>query len=188
MEKNVVGIVFVPFGQVKAKKQDPCLPSNALFIDVSSYGSEGWNVLSPRYDHGGIPVPGMPGKVSRTLEGIWQGLKRFPDAPEDLAMFETGRPKKRRGKPLGHVYEDKVLAGVVEARERIFVPAYSWMLANLPSAKAKYEELLVLARTHMVYIYDRDANGEIKVDKPYAHAAFLADRVTAALAPAPVAP
>ena len=54
---------------------------------------------------GGIPVPGMPGTVSDTVEGIWQGLKviRGKIAPH---LFR-GRGQKRGGKPAGHQYGDK---------------------------------------------------------------------------------
>ena len=174
-------IVFMPYNRLKKKQADPSLPAEAVFIDVSSYGSDGWNALSPFYDHGGIPVPGMEGRTSRTVEGIWQGLKRFPEAEENLAMLEAGRPKKRRGKPLGHVYNGEVLSGVVIAREKIYVPAYTWMVAHCPKAQAKFQALVALARANMVYLYDRESNGDPTLDQPYAHAALLVDLVKAEL-------
>ena len=61
--------VFVPYSQ-----RDN-LPKNAKVYDVSSYADEPFCRLSPMYVHGGIPVPGMAGITSDTVEGIWQGLK-----------------------------------------------------------------------------------------------------------------
>jgi hypothetical protein len=66
--------------------------------------------------------------VSDTVEGIWQGLKviRGKIAPR----FFRGKGQKRGGKkPSGHQYGSRLL-GLVEARERIYRPAYEWVLAN----------------------------------------------------------
>jgi hypothetical protein len=176
-----MSIEFIPYRQVKGQKAHPTLPLEALFLDVSRYGSDGWNALSPFYDHGGIPVPGMVNRVSRTVEGIWQGLKRFPEAAEDLGMLETGRPRKRRGRPVGHVYDGEVLTGVVAARQRIYIPAFTWMVVNCPKAQAKFREMVALSRSHSVFLYDRESNGDPLVDKPYAHAALLVKLVRAEL-------
>jgi hypothetical protein len=180
-----MGISFCPRSRVKKMKERE-LPANVLMIDVSSRSSEGWNALSPFYDHGGIPVPGMPGATSRTVEGIWQGLKRFELVGEDLAMLATGKPKKRRmgpstGRILGHVYEGQTVNGAVEARHLIYVPAYTWMVEHCPKAKAKFEELVELARTHVVHVYDFEESGDINSPKPYAHAALLAQMIQAML-------
>ena len=51
------------------------IPKNAVAYDVSSYADHPWCTLSPMWAHGGIPVPGMQGTVSDSVEGIWQGLK-----------------------------------------------------------------------------------------------------------------
>jgi hypothetical protein len=77
--------------------------------------------------HGGIPVPGLPGATSDTVEGIWQGLKvlRGGIAPR----YFSGPGRKRRGKPAGHQYGDALLK-IVEAREKICRVAYEWMLEN----------------------------------------------------------
>src|SRR5207248_9110280 len=51
------------------------LPAGSVVIDASSYAEFPYCTLSPMWVHGGIPVPGMPGTTSDTVEGIWQGLK-----------------------------------------------------------------------------------------------------------------
>lgn len=173
-----MSIEFVAWTQLKAHRAVPRVMTNVVYLDVSSYGQAGWNVLSPRYMHGGIPVPGMEGKTAKTLEGIWQGLKKFEEGGTDLEMLDSGRPKKRRGKPLGHVYGDEPrLLGLVEARERIYLPAYRWIIDNHEEAKSKFETLVELARTKKVYVYDRESNGDLTAPKPFAHAALLADWV-----------
>jgi hypothetical protein len=133
------------------------------------------------------------------MEGIWQGLKRFEAVGEDVSMFTTGKPKKRRicldkdkkdkngnslytGRIQGHAYKGETLHGAVNARQLIYFPAYRWMVAHCPKAKAKFDELVELSRTHWVYVYDFEESGDIHSPKPYAHAALLTDMVNEVLA------
>ena len=103
------------------------MPAGVQVYDVSSYADEPYRRLSPMYAHGGIPVPGMARMTSDSVEGIWQGLKviRGKTAPR----YFHGKGHKRGGKPAGHQYGDKLI-GLVEARFKIYCPAYEWMLAN----------------------------------------------------------
>lgn len=73
------------------------LPADAVVYDVSSYADFPYCTLSPMWVHGNIPVPGMSGKVSDTVEGIWQGLKVIRDKPA-FHLFK-GKGKKRGGNP-----------------------------------------------------------------------------------------
>jgi hypothetical protein len=112
--------VFLPYSHREN------VPAGVQVYDVSSYADEPYCLLSPMYAHGGIPVPGMACK-SDSVEGIWQGLKviRGKTAPR----YFRGKGQKRGGKPSGHQLGDRLL-GLVEARNRIYRPAYEWMLAN----------------------------------------------------------
>lgn len=184
-----MGIQFVTRANGEKMMKQPSRPGRYV-LDVSSRGKDGWNVLSPMFDHGEgsekkpiIPVPGMPGTFSRTVEAIWQGLKVFPVEPgqnwmagTDLKMLESDKPRKRKGIPLGHVYEGEIITGQVPARKALYLPAYHWMIRNCPLATAKYQELLELSKVpgNMVYVYDFDSNGDPEVKKPLAHAAVLA--------------
>jgi len=60
------------------------LPDGGAVFDVSSYADPPFCTLSPMWVHGGIPVSGMPGTVSDTVEGVRQGLKviRGKTAPQ----------------------------------------------------------------------------------------------------------
>src|SRR5918911_782261 len=103
------------------------VPAGVQVYDVSSYADPPWCEFSPLWAHGGIPIPGMPGKTSDSVEGIWQGLKviRGKTAPQHF----RGKGSKRGGKPAGHRYEDRLL-DIVEAREKIYRVAYEWTLEH----------------------------------------------------------
>ena len=105
----------------------PTVPAGVHVYDVSSYADPPFCTLSPVYAHGGIPIPGLPGRTSDSVEGVWQGLKviRGKIAPQHF----RGKGQKRGGKPSGHQYGDRLL-DVVEARLKIYRVAYEWMLEN----------------------------------------------------------
>jgi hypothetical protein len=158
--------VFVPFSHVRN------LPRSSLYFDVSSYADPPYCTLSPMWVHGGIPIPGLPGKTSDTVEGIWQGLKviRGKTAPR----YFSGPGQKRGGKPSGHQFGDRLL-GIVEARLKIYRPAYEWVLAN--RIDPKLIELFVKSAFHsplIQYFHDVGDNGDVNnANEPLAHAALL---------------
>ena len=100
-------------------------PAGATVYDVSSYAEHPFCTLSPFWPHGGIPVPGMPGQTSDSVEGVWQGLKVI--GGKTAPRYFSGQGQKRGGVPRGHKYGDKLL-GIVEAREKVYRVAYEWML------------------------------------------------------------
>lgn len=61
-------------------------------INITSKGDVPWRMLSPFFPHGGIPIPGAaPGCMAKSVEGIWQGLKVFPDGTGiDQRKFSNG--------------------------------------------------------------------------------------------------
>ncbi len=141
-------------------------------IDCSSY-SPTHSILSPfsyskDYE---IPVPGQEGMTSRSVEGIWQGLKIINGSIDE--NFFIKRPKKRSGPVTGHLLSDEVL-GIVEARKKIYIPSYFYYLNNYVD-EGLYKELL---RTQLngqqVVFYDTETNGDMRIDKPLAHSAILA--------------
>jgi hypothetical protein len=152
------------------------VPAGVRVYDVSSYADPPYCQLSPMYVHGGIPVPGMPGTVSDTVEGIWQGLKviRGQIAPR----YFRGKGRKRGGKkPSGHLYAGKLLA-IVEARYKIYRVAYEWVLANRidPELLASFVEQ-AFAGVPQTF-HDLGDNGDINnPDESLAHASLLAQYV-----------
>jgi hypothetical protein len=151
------------------------VPPDARVYDVSSYADHPYCQLSPLWAHGGIPVPGMPGATSDSVEGIWQGLKviRGKTAPR----FFRGRGQKRGGKPSGHQYGAKLL-GIVEARFKIYRVAYEWMLAR-KADPALIEQFVERALAGVPqYFHDLGDNGDVNnTDESWAHASVLVQYV-----------
>jgi hypothetical protein len=160
------------------------LPAGSVVFDVSSYADYPYCTFSPIWAHGGIPVPGMPGAVSDTVEGIWQGLKVIRG--KTALHLLRGRGKKRGGKkPSGHRYGGKLL-GLIEARYKIYKPAYDWMLAHRVD-HALIEGFLDAAfRGVTQHFHDLGNNADINdAERTVAHASFLVqylDRLCAARA------
>ena len=162
-------LVFLPYSS-----RDN-VPKDAVVIDVSSYADPPWCTFSPMWAHCGIPVPGMPGQTSDSVEGVWQGLKviRGQTAPR---LFR-GKGQKRGGKPSGHQLGTRLL-DVVEARLKIYRPTYKWMLQHRV-APALIEELVARAlRGVTQYVHDVGDNGDINnTNEPLAHAALVVQYV-----------
>jgi hypothetical protein len=152
------------------------VPAGVTVYDVSSYADPPYCQLSPMYAHGGIPVPGMPGAVSDSVEGIWQGLKviRGVIAPR----YFRGKGRKRGGpKPSGHLFYGKLL-GLVEARYKIYRVAYEWVLANRIAGDL-LEQFVERAFAGVPqYFHDTGDNGDINNPaESLAHASLLVQYV-----------
>ena len=170
--RKLVRCKFLPYLQVRTGKPSP----GVLWLDVSSSGEHPLNELSPFYPHGNIPIPGMKSKRSDSVEGIWQGLKviRGKVAPR----FFQGSGQKRVGKPRGHQYgESSRLLGLEEARRKIYLPAYEWMLGNCIAAEVIDGFIEQAFRGVPQFFYDREDNGSIGKDAPLAHAKILVDYI-----------
>jgi len=170
--RKLVKCRFLPYR--RASNFSP--PKGTLWIDVSSSADSPLDQLSPFYPHGGIPIPGMPGKTADSVEGIWQGLKviRGKTAPR----FFEGGGRKRGGKPAGHQYgESKRLLDLVEARRKIYIPAYHWMLDHRVNPEILRTFIDRAFRGIPQFFYDREDNGAIGKDQPLAHARILVDHI-----------
>ncbi len=151
------------------------VPAESIVIDVSSYADFPFCTLSPMWVHGGIPVPGMPGETSDSVEGIWQGLKVIRG--RIAARLFRGKGQKRGGKPSGHQF-GKQLLDIVEARQKIYKVAYEWMLVNRLDPPL-IEQLVQTALDGVTqYIHDVGDNGDIgNANEPLAHAALVVQYV-----------
>lgn len=162
---SFVPCVFLPY---RLRKQ---APSGAVVYDVSSYADPPYCTLSPMWVHGGIPVPGLPGKTSDSVEGIWQGLKVI--GGKTGPRYFTGPGHKCGGKPSGHQYGDRLLK-IVEAREKVYRTAYEWMLENRADRNllAGFIDQALAGVTQC--FHDVSNNGSIDdPDEGWAHAAVL---------------
>lgn len=149
----------------------------AEIIDVTSKAPDPWVRLSPFHPHGGIPVPYGDGVTSQSVEGIWQALKVFRDADVDPAKLSVTSMKglkrtvRRYGPVRGHragPHGDRLLP-YEEARRRIYLPAYRWVLehrvADLVERLREKEEVVLL---------DYTTNGDVAdPTSPLSHAALI---------------
>jgi hypothetical protein len=154
---------------------------DALVADVTSKGEEPWVRFSPFYPHGGIPVPGTPGTFALSVEGLWQGLKVFEHEGIDPSRWDIADMKGikraaggRRGRVLGHRMGvgSEVLLGYRDARHRIYLPAYRWVLENCLAAEVGRLRDEAAART--VVLLDYETNGDVEdLSSPLSHAALV---------------
>lgn len=154
--------------------------ADAIIADVTSKAQDGLARLSPFYPHGGIPVPNSEGYTAACVEAVWQGLKVFETADVDIAMFgnDTMRNIKRTvrkyGKPLGHRYGvgSDVLLGYIEARKKIYIPTYRWVLEN--KVQNIIERLREAAKTKTIILLDYDTNSDVENPRrPLSHASLV---------------
>jgi len=158
--------VFAPYNHLDH------LPGGGIVYDVSSYADHPYCTLSPLWAHGGIPVPGMPGVTSDSVEGIWQGVKviRGKTAPH---LFEGRGRKRGGGKPSGHRHGNKLL-GVVEARLKIYVVTYEWVLAHRIDPELIEQFVARAFEGTAQYFHDTGDNGDVNnTGEPLAHAGVL---------------
>lgn len=106
-----------------------------------------------------------------SVEGIWQGLKVI-DSVSDFSLFQ-GKPKKRKGKPQGHLFRKKLI-GYVGARKQIYVPAYAYHVINNALDGVKEDLEARVSRSRPVALFDVESNGSIDdTSRPYSHAALF---------------
>jgi len=170
---------------VESRRKKPSTISkawpDALIVDVTSKGEEPWVRFSPFFPHGGIPIPGSPGIFARSVEGLWQGLKVFENEGVDPTRWEISDMKGikravggRRGKVLGHRFGvgGDVLLGYRDARFRIYLPAYLWVLEN--RLDDQVTRLRQAASARAVVLLDYETNGDVEdLSSPLSHGALV---------------
>lgn len=153
---------------------------DAIIADVTSKAQDGLAKLSPFYPHGGIPVPNSEGYTATCVEAIWQGLKVFEMADIDTEMFRNDtmrnikRTVRRFGKPLGHRYGvgSQELLSYIDARKRIYIPTYRWVLEN--KVMHIIERLREASKAKTVILLDYDTNADVdNPRKPLSHASLV---------------
>ncbi len=152
----------------------------ATIVDVTSKAGAPWVRFSPFYPHGGIPIPGTPSETAQSVEGLWQGLKVFEREDIDARkwtitnMAGIKRAGKSRGSVLGHRFGvgSSELLGYREARLRIYLPAYKWVLENRLTSEVN--QLRRLAAERQLVLLDYETNGDVNtLSSPLSHAALV---------------
>lgn len=149
-------------------------PEGALKLAVASHAPSlnptGWRDLwrlSPLSVVGdGLAVPGLAGVTSKTMENAWQFLKIWDfeevwDSETAAAAFEADcamrYPRGRQQKAVGHYWgETGETLDYVEARKRIYLPAYCQLL-NQPDRQELIQRLRDAAHTQPIVIWDYDS-------------------------------
>jgi hypothetical protein len=152
----------------------------AAVIDVTSKGVEPWVRFSPFYPHGGIPIPNTRTELAQSVEGLWQGLKVFEREDIDTGkwaitnMSGIKRGGKSRGAVRGHrfgVGSDRLLA-YRDARYRIYLPAYKWVLEHRLVSEVAQLRRMVEERPLVLLDYETNVDVE-DVSSPLSHAALV---------------
>ena len=153
---------------------------NAMIIDVTSKAQDEFVKLSPFYPNGGIPVPFTEGLVAVSVEGIWQGLKVFEDADVDTTFFSKRdmknlkRTTRKHGRCLGHrkgVHGEELL-GYIEARKRIYLPCYKWVLEN--KVQKLVAAIRIISKNKPVVLLDYNTNADVNNPKSaLSHASLI---------------
>ena len=170
----------------KRRKIEKIMEENpgAYILDVTS-SSEQYEgkILSPFYPHYRIPIPGDSKTVTAAcVEAIWQGLKVFENEGIDLAMFRNDTMKnikrtvRKFGKPLGHQYGvfSKELLSYNDAKRLIYIPAYKYVLENVPAVKRSLDKIRTIQETRDVVLLDYNLNpGNADKSKPLSHAELI---------------
>lgn len=152
----------------------------ATIVDVTSKGVAPWVRFSPFFPHGGIPIPNTPTEKAQSVEGLWQGLKVFEVEDIDpgkwaiTGMSGIKRGGKGRGAVRGHRFGvgSDTLLGYRDARFRIYLPAYKWVLEN--RLVSEIEQMRRLAINKPLVLLDYESNADVEdVSKPLSHAALV---------------
>lgn len=160
-----------------AEKRDATIMANkypnALIIDIS-YSSmryirsevrNPYGMLNPFYPHGKIQVPFTDGYTGVSISAIWNSLKVFEDADVNVNLrnYEDIHMMKREN--LGNLvgfrqgfYNNNIM-DVEEARRKILIPIYRWMLEQKTYCIIKY--LRKIAQQQDIVILDDSINCEI---------------------------
>ena len=142
--------------------------ADPLILDLTSKGEQAWVHFSPFYPVHGVPVPFTPGRVSASVEGIWQALKVFAREdvdPSKLAittMQGLKRTERRLGTCLGHregLHGARLLP-YLEARRAIYLPSYRWALDQ--RLQRELDDLRRLGAGRTVVFLDYETNADIE--------------------------
>lgn len=152
----------------------------AEILDITSTSEyESARILSPFYPHGNIPIPGMNGRTAVCVEAIWQGLKVFVGYGVDYATFRNDtmenikRSVRKYGNPLGHQYGNKLL-NYRDARWMIYLPAYLYVLENVPSVRHTLEKIKNKLNEKDFVFLDYNTNCNVAdYSKPLSHAGLV---------------
>lgn len=156
---------------------------NAEILDITSKSESKYaQLLSPFYPHGNIPIPFSPGYTAKSVEGIWQGLKVFEGVGIDMSSFQNDtmsglkRTVRKYGKPLGHqkgILSTELL-NYFDARMKIYIPSYLWVLENIESVKSIIYKIKERSKSNDIVFLDYNTNIDFRdISSPLSHAGLV---------------
>lgn len=156
---------------------------NAEILDITSKSESKYaQLLSPFYPHGNIPIPFSPGYTAQCVEGIWQGLKVFEgygidmDSFRNTSMVGLKRTVRKYGKPLGHQkgINSTELLNYFDARMKIYIPSYLWVLENIESVKNIVYKIKERSNLKDIVFLDYNTNINFRdISSPLSHAGLV---------------
>lgn len=171
----------------RAKAQQKKWADTHLVIDVTSTSEDAtFRKFSPFYAHKpGIPVPGMSGVLSLSVEGIWQGLKEFEREVIDTSKFRVSNMKglkrpanDKRGGVRGHRLGDDTM-NYVTARKEIYLPSYAYKLEHYMQDELALLQGL-LDEGNKLMLLDYETNTDVNdTRKPLSHAQLVKEALIA---------
>lgn len=162
----------------KRKKIDTLIKNypNFEIIDITSKAQNPWVKFSPFYPLENIPIPFSDNKFSKSVEGIWQGLKVFENSDIDPAKFDIENMKnikrtvRKYGKVKGHrkgINGEDILS-YSDSKKLIYLPTYKWILDN--KLKNEITELKKILDQKSIILLDYETSEDIFSFKPISHA------------------
>lgn len=156
-------------------------------IDMSHNGEHPFCMLSFDYQHGQIPVPGLNGMFAESLGGMMEALKltgrRGMPGKVNLG-FLIGPGRERKLKPdqwcTGYLYRGRSV-DLVEARLRILIPSYLWVLSH--KAGAAVAKVRKRSKSSDLWLYDGHESADIRAPARLSAAATLAAYLSGQLQP-----
>ena len=157
---------------------------NADILDITSASTAIYaQKLSPFYPHGGIPIPlESNGLTATCVEGIWQGLKVFEGEDVNFESFKNTTMKglkrtvRTLGTPKGHrsgAFGTELL-GYFDARMKIYLPSYLWVLENVPAVKEIVQRIAERSKVNDIVFLDYNTNIDFRdTSSPLSHAGLV---------------
>lgn len=124
--------------------------SESLIVNLTTIEpSNKFRKLSPYYPHGDILIPYTPNKPLKSVNDVWQKLCVRHDNSD-------GEIKYRKG-----LYTNEYLT-YVQARQKILIPLYCWMLENKAFEIIEYLRECLFKYGANIVIIDKSVNCEIE--------------------------
>jgi len=146
-------------------------------IDIRYTAKEPWNRLSPDYQQGQIPIPGLAGMYADCITGMMEGLKLIGPTGKpgkiNPGYFQgpgRERPVEAKEWILGYSFAGQRVS-LGEARQQIMIPAYHWVLWN--RCHDLVANLREMGKQQDVWVYDGVGSGYLHDPDPFSMACAL---------------